>query len=419
MKEQLAIFGGKMTISSIEKQFPRPKITDTIRQVILDQLEKTISISDWWWVIEEFENKFKEYHHTNFALTCNSWTSALRAIYEWLELQPWDEVLCPTYTFFATISPLIYMGVRPVFCDCLDNGTINPEEIEKKITNKTKAIAITHLRWIPCEMDEICTIAKKYWLKLVEDCSHAHWAEYHNQKVWTFWDASAWSLQGQKIITWGELWILTTNDHHIYTRALLLWQYNKRCIKELPSNEFSLTGMGLKLRAHTLAVALANEQFDHLDNWITQKNLFAQRIINALEPISFLSIPSFTGKKPSRYSMPVYYDQDKANTIPLDIFVKLLHAEWLSQVDMPLSTRPIHQEPLFTSPQNILPGRYSNIDTISSKEQYANADNIRKKTMKFPVWTSGDEEKITNLYIQWIQKVAYHILHNPQNLSSL
>jgi dTDP-4-amino-4,6-dideoxygalactose transaminase len=140
-------------------------------------------------------------------------------------------------------------------------------EIEKKITDKTKAIVVTHMWGIPCDMDAITVIAKKHNLRLLEDCSHAHGAKFNEQKVGTFGDAAVWSLQGQKTVTGGEGGILLTDDGEIHTRALLLGQYNKRCKQEIPRDhplyQYALTGFGLKLRAHPLAIAMADQQFDH------------------------------------------------------------------------------------------------------------------------------------------------------------
>ena len=72
-----------------------------------------------------------------------------------------DEVICPAYTFFATVTPLLFTGAKPVLCDCDENGNINPEEIKKKITSKTRGVIVTHMWGIPCEMDEIVKICKE------------------------------------------------------------------------------------------------------------------------------------------------------------------------------------------------------------------------------------------------------------------
>jgi dTDP-4-amino-4,6-dideoxygalactose transaminase len=115
-------------------------------------------------------------------------------MFEGINLGRDDEIICPTYTFFATISSVVYTGAHPVFCDCDESGNITVAEIQKKITTKTKAVIVTHMWGMPCDMDKIVILCKKNNLYLLEDCSHAHGAEYMGSKVGTFGDAAAWSL---------------------------------------------------------------------------------------------------------------------------------------------------------------------------------------------------------------------------------
>ena len=191
-----------------EAKFDWPKITHEAESAIFRQLHESVSIYNRSGIFEEFENSFSNYHGRKRGLLFNSGTSAIYAMYEGLGLEPGDEVICPTYTFFATISPLMSTGARPVFCDCREDGNINPDEIIRKITQKTRAVVVTHMWGIPCEMDTIHNICSRYGLALLEDCSHAHGASFGGQKVGTFGTAAAWSLQGQKIISGGEGGIL-------------------------------------------------------------------------------------------------------------------------------------------------------------------------------------------------------------------
>ncbi len=424
IKSWLAMLWWEKTIISKEEQFKRPKITDKVRDAVLEQLDKDISIYDGWWIIKEFESKFWEYHEKKYALTFNSGTSALLAMYEWLDLEKWDEIICPTYTFFATVSPLSYMWIKPVFCDCLDDGNIDPSKIENKITNKTKAIVVTHMRWMPCNMDEIKKISQKYWLYLLEDCSHSHWSSYKGIKTGAFWDVAAWSLQGQKIITWWEWGILLTDNKKIYERALLLWHYNKRCKKEIDQDGilgwYATTWFGLKLRAHPLAIAIANEQFSHIDERIKYKNEYAKRIIDVLSHTDFLKFPEYNNKIPSRYALLMQYDEKKANNVPLNVFIKALNAEWLEKVEKPDSIRPIHDFKLFTDPGFALSRIYKDIKWKDVKwkddkyDDYSNAQYVFKNSFKMPIWVFEEDSKMTDLYIGWFQKVIKNIKECPE-----
>jgi dTDP-4-amino-4,6-dideoxygalactose transaminase len=239
-----------------------------------------------------------------------------------------------------------------------------------------------------------------------------------NKKVGTFGLAAAWSLQEQKIITGGEGGILLTNDECLYHRALLQGHYNNRCKQEIPREsplqEFVLTGYGLKLRAHPLAIALAAEQFTHLDEWQQQKQLYVEQFIKALTAYPFLKMPRFEGKQPSWYALVMQYNEAEANGLSLDLFHQALLAEGLTEADRPGSTGPISHLPLFSKPHLAFPQLYSG--PIEQHEQFPCAEAFYRQALKLPVWTFPDEQPMVDAYIQGIQKVADVILHNPDVL---
>lgn len=408
---KLAVFWWKKTLEMDGKHFQWPIITDKIRNIVLEQLDKTLSIYDRSGIIKEFEENFARYHWVRYWITFNSGTSALLAMYEGINLMPWDEILAPNYTFFATNTPLVYMGYKPKLIDCNSDGNIDPKEIEKNITKNTKAVVVTHMWGIPCDMDEIVKICKERKILLLEDCSHAHGAQYKWKKVGTFWDAAIWSLQWQKIITGGEWWILLTNDKEIHDRALLLGHYNKRSLQQIePENQYhqyATTWFWLKLRAHPVAITIANEQFSHLDNWIHQKNKFASKIIDELKDIPFLTMPRFEDKVPSWYAFVMQYDKSKAKNLSIEVFIKLLHKEWLMEIDRPLSTMPNNNLPLFVNPEWALNKDFygnENNDNV-----YSNSEKFYQNAIKIPIWVNKTDLKIVEKYILWIKKIARFI----------
>ena len=415
---KLAIHGGNKTIENENNHFPWPIITARSRKAILNQIETSISIYNRSGVFQELEDKFKNYHDMKYALLNNSGTSSILTMFEGINPKIGDEVICPTYTFFATVSPIMYMGLKPVFCDSDETGNIDPDKIEKLITTKTKAIIITHMWGLPCDMDKIVAICKKHNIYLFEDCSHAHGAEYKNQKVGTFGDASAWSLQGQKIVTGGEGGILLTNNKNIYERATLLGHYNKRCKDEIDKQsenyDYFQTGIGQKFRAHPLAIALANEQFDHLDTWLDQKALYAKYIVDSLQGFNFLTMPNYKNKKPSWYAFTIQFNEIISGGYNIETFIKMLHAEGLSEVDKPGSTCPIHNLPLFSKPQKILPRLYSKNFKTNSESSFEIATKFYNSTFKIPVWAHKKDKKILDQYIEGIKKVCNYIIQNPK-----
>ena len=198
----LAIHGGVPIFQNKEGAFIWPKYDEDDEHSLIRQLHEAVSIYNKAGVFEEFENSYAKYHNMPFSLLSNSGTSAIFSMFEGLNLQPGDEVLCPVYTFHATVSPLMYTGATPIFCDCDHFGNIRLDEIDSKYTGKTKAVIITHMWGMPvADTLKIRSFCNDKGIALLEDCSHAHGATIDGQKVGSFGDASAWSLQGQKTIT--------------------------------------------------------------------------------------------------------------------------------------------------------------------------------------------------------------------------
>lgn len=155
--------------------------------------------------IEQFENKFEEYIGQGYAVAVSSGTSALQLALSTLNLSKDDEVILPNFTFGGSINSIINSGATPVLADInIDNWTIDLNEIKKKITNKTKAIMPVHIYGQPSEMDEICEIAKKNKLLIIEDCAEAIGARYKDKIIGSHGDSSCFSFFANKTLTTGE-----------------------------------------------------------------------------------------------------------------------------------------------------------------------------------------------------------------------
>ena len=137
--------------------------------------------------VEQFEKLFKEFKGVKNAVALNSCTSALHLSMVTLGIGQGDEVLVPAMTFAATANAVVHGGGCPVFVDCCrQTMNIDVQEIEKKITKRTRAIIPVHFAGRPCQMDDIALLAEKHGLKIIEDCAHALEAEYRGKKTGTF-----------------------------------------------------------------------------------------------------------------------------------------------------------------------------------------------------------------------------------------
>lgn len=415
-KSELAIFGGPKTIKQNGPHFIWPLITKRMEKATIKQLYKTISIYDRSGIFLEFENAFAKYHNKKYALLCNSGTTALHSMFVAADFKKNDELICPVYTFFSTITPLLFTGAKPVFCDCDENGNIDPKEIQKKITPKTKGVLITHMWGIPCQIDKIIKICRKNNLLLLEDCSHAHGARYKERVVGSFGDMSIWSLQGPKIITGGEGGILLTDNEEFYYRSLLLGHYNKRCIKEIPKThslyKYAITGMGLKYRAHPLAVAFAFEMFKNLDNYLTTKTFFVKKIIKEFKKTKGIAIPKISSDiRPSWYNFVFQYKSEELENLPIEKFFEALQTEGLVEIDLPKSTCPLNLLPLFQTPSELFPS-YKTNPFFYKPNDFPKAEKFYQNAIKIPVWAFKKDSKTVDAYIRGIKKVInnYHDL---------
>lgn len=414
--EKLAIKGGVKTLALKGPHYIWPPITKAAEQAVLKQLRASISIYNRSGIFEKFESAFAKYHKRKFALLTSSGTSAIHSMFVAAGFRDGDEVICPAYTFFATVTPLLFTGAKPILCDCDANGNIDPKEIEKKITSKTKGVVITHMWGIPCQMDKIVEICKKHKLLLLEDCSHAHGARYNGKAVGSFGDMAAWSLQGPKNVSGGEGGILATDNEEFYYRALLLGHYNKRCKQEIPSTHplyrYATTGMGLKYRAHPLAITLAFETFKKLDTYLSTRDKFAKRIITAFENIQGLIPPQITDNiQPSWYSLVFQYKSKTFQGLPIEKFFEALQGEGLLEADRPGSTSPLNLLPLFQNPNELFPAYKNNIFSYSPGE-FPRAEKFYQNAIKFPVWAEQKNARTVASYIRGIKKV----INNYQQL---
>lgn len=173
--------------------------------------------------ITEFEKQFAAFCGTKYALACSNGTVTLHLALKALGIGPDDEVIMPTLTYIATANAVTYCGAKPVFADSDPNTwNVDPADIERKITSRTKAIIPVHLYGLPCDMDAIMKLAKKYGLYVIEDAAEAHGAQWKGKTVGSIGDIGSFSFFGNKIITCGEGGMLTTEDSELYEKMKLL-----------------------------------------------------------------------------------------------------------------------------------------------------------------------------------------------------
>jgi len=193
-----------MSIISKEIYLDSPDIRGGLEKRYLNDAIDKGYVSTAGSFVAEFEEKFAGYLDSQCAVSTQSGTAAIHmALYE-LGIGKGDEVIVPALTFAATVNPVVYVGASPVFVDVdIKTWNIAPDEIEKRITEKTKAIIPVHLYGNPCDMDTIMGIAKRHNLYVIEDATESLGARYKSGHTGTFGDFGCYSFNGNKIITTG------------------------------------------------------------------------------------------------------------------------------------------------------------------------------------------------------------------------
>lgn len=394
-------------MKSTYSKFTHPIITKEISESVNRQLLEDISIYDNGGIYERLESAFKKAFGVENAIAVNSGTTALFSMFYGAGIGRGDEVIVPSYTFFATCAPLHQLGAELKFADCGDNGNVDPRSVEALITDKTKAVVVTHMWGIPCDMDELMAICHNHNILLLEDSSHAHGATWDGQMIGSFSDGSAWSFQGKKILTSGEGGFFATKHREFYERAVLVGHFNKRAKKEVHTEslkDFAITGTGLNLRMHPLGASIVLPQMANFEQMMEEKRETAQLMKKGIELIDGLKIARIPKKSnPAWYAMPVMFDKSKF-TIGLHEFVDKLVEAGAVEADIPGSTCPINGYFLFHSP-NKISQNYD--DRIRVEEHnFKNAINFHNSMFKLDIWYGEDRFKFIENYLSIITNVA-------------
>lgn len=248
----------------------QPKMVGNERKYVLDCLD-TNWISSNGKYIEMFENSFAKFCNVKHAVAANNGTTALHLALVALDLKPGDEVIIPTVTYIATANAVHYCGATPVLVDvCADTMNINPDEIEKKITHKTRGIIPVHLYGHPADMEAINRIAHKHGLWVVEDAAEAHGAEVNDKKVGGFGTCAIFSFFGNKIVTTGEGGMVTTNDDELAAKLRL---YRGQGMD--PKRRYWFPVVGYNYRMTNIQAAIGLAQMEGIEQALTDREIIA------------------------------------------------------------------------------------------------------------------------------------------------
>jgi 8-amino-3,8-dideoxy-alpha-D-manno-octulosonate transaminase len=208
--------------------------------------------------VSTLEKEFARYCGVNFALATSSGTSSLVASAIALGLKPGDEIIVPAYTFVASYSSVIFAGLVPVLAEIDESLTVDADDIEHRITPRTKAIMPVHMLGNPCDMDRIMAVAKKHNLLVLEDSCQAAGASYKGKKVGSIGNISAFSLNIFKTINSGDGGLIITNDKSLYETAFSVHDQGHKPMRfGVEVGTRNVLGLNFRMNEITAAVGLA------------------------------------------------------------------------------------------------------------------------------------------------------------------
>lgn len=432
MNTDLAMRGGEPAVQADPGDlFTWPIITPEDETAVLEVLRRGgMSGTD---VTKAFESDFATWLKTDFALGFNNGTAAIHAAMFAVGVGVGDEVICPSITYWASALPAFSLGASVVFAD-IDPNTLclDPADIEKRITNRTKAIVVVHYLGYPADMDAIMRIARKHGVAVIEDVSHSQGGYFHHRRLGTIGDVGAMSLMAGKAFAVGEAGMLVTNNRNIYERAIAFGHYERHDLDFHDENLREVTGLplgGCKHRMHQLSAAVGRVQLAHYEARIADINAAMTYFWDRLE-----TLPGVRGHRPDPargdvnggwYAPHGFFDADALHGLSLTRFCEALTAEGVPCT--PGCNRPLHLHPVFNTVDVYGHGRPTAIanaerDVRTPLGSLPVAEGIGARAFGVP-WFKHDRRAAIDEYVNAFTKVVRqheHLLQDdpgdPQNL---
>lgn len=309
---------------------------------------------------------------------CNG-TVALHLALVALGIGPGDEVIVPTLTYIASVNAIAYTGSTPIFVDSLeDTWQMDPEDIKRKITNKTRAIMVVHLYGQPCDMDNIMKIAKENDLFVIEDCAEAFGSLYKGKHVGVFGDIATFSFFGNKTITTGEGGMVVTNDKTLYDRAI---HYKGQGLAKYRQYWHDVIGYNYRMTNICAAIGLA--QLEQADVFLSKKRQIKEWYDEGLKDLP-VKVHKEIGDVRHSYWMYSILVEDSKDRDPL--------REYLENEG--IETRPLFY-PVHTMPM------YSN-----KFQKHPIAEKIGWSGINLPSWPGLEKEQV-KFICETIKKYYY------------
>lgn len=387
-----AVEGG----SPVRKEFlifGRPSITSSEINAVVDTMK-----SGWLGTgpkTRHFEEAVAEYVHAKYAIAVNSCTAGLHLALLSLGIGPGDEVITTPMTFAATANVIEHVGATPVFADIdRDSMNINPDEIKKKITKKTKAILPVHMAGRVCRMDEILALSNKYSIPIIEDAAHAFGSFYKGKPIGSVSDLTVFSFYVTKNLTTGEGGMVTTNDEKLarFIRIHSLHGLNKEAWKrytEAGFKNYLVEAAGYKYNMTDMQSAIGLEQLKRFNENQKRREVVWNRYMKELKDLPlFLPAPLEAGNIHAYHLFTILVDLDQLS-VDRDAIEVAISAE---NVGIGTHFIALHFHPYYEKKYHYKRGDFPNTEYISDR------------TISLPLSPDMSDREVTDV-IESVRKV--------------
>jgi dTDP-4-amino-4,6-dideoxygalactose transaminase len=354
MASTLALLGGaKSVVTPVGDTFAWPIISAEAEQAALDVLRRgAMSNTE---ITVEFEKEYAAWQGTRYALAHSSGTAAIEGALFGCGVRKGDEVIAPSLTYWASALPAFNLKATVVFAEVQPHSLcLDPGDLEKRITRRTRAIVVVHYCGYPADLDPIMAIARRHGIKVVEDVSHAHGGLCHGRKLGSIGDVAAMSLMSGKSLAIGEGGMLATDNREIYEHALA-WGHYERYDETLETGNLrDFAGLplgGHKYRMHQVSSAVGRVQLREYDARNAEILRAMNRFWDLLE-----GVPGIRAHRPPRgsgsemggwYAAHGLYCPEELGGLSIGRFCEAVRAEGVGC--HPGCNRPLHLHPLFNT----------------------------------------------------------------------
>ncbi len=402
---RLAIDGGPRAVT-VPAGDRWESVTELERSYVSAALDDVESVYDQ---IELFEGEFREGVGSRHALAVCNGTAALHSAIFAAGSRGGAEVIVPSVTWHATITPILHCGATPVFCD-VDPATFcaDPQDVARKVTERTCAIVVTHVYGNPADMDAFRAIVRGTDITLIEDCSHAHGALWDGRPVGSLGHIGCFSLQNSKPVSGVEAGVITTSDDALYDRMVALGHYGR--IDQLLATDTlrGLGGMGLgvKYRANPLAMALARSRLRRLPELNRRRARWFDRLDELLDPVEGF-YPQEAYPKATRGGLLLY--AVRAEPEDIDAPVEAIGAALIAEGVAVRAERPsgdygaMHLQPLFNDfPLERLGGPWGDLPPDARRPLRAGSLPVSERLNRTCFWLTTPVDPDP----EWVEQTA-------------